>query len=296
MTRNTKLYVGLGMGILLVSLILLNNNPIKPPEKIKIVPRLDGHIIGSLDQNLARTNGLHPCAKDEPEARQILNQLISFSKCAKDGLKCTDGTGKIVTELLSDEQIDTNFELSHIGNFYEIKRIGSDFNFYLQASRNPEYMLEIPDTLYICSADYLTYLNTDYGDQYSYAYYPYPIEADAIDAYRELKVSYLQNPQLGLAKVADSVLVDQLFLEDFTNLLYEIGYFTLGGFNTKGRIIDREFQDTPETLIIRDQIFREAFNDVMNYVPLFNTTRFYYEYRISYNKQTRVIVAEQNKL
>lgn len=266
-------------------------NPFGPSEKVNISSRIDGYFLGSVDNNGGRTFGLHPCVKNISEVKKVLNQLISYNKCYKDNLHCERNS---VVELLTDTQIDSNFEINQFEDYFEIRRINSDFNFYLQSSNNPEVLDQVPELFYVCNSDYIKYLNTGFADSYQRSYYyPYSIDQSALHKdSRKLLHSYLQNPNVGVAKVSSTRTVDKVFLENFMDLLYEIGYFRLGGFNTSGEIVRRDVSSAGDVIRVQDEVLFKTFNDI----PPFQTTTSKLVFSIQYSKNSQTITSNRERL
>lgn len=250
-----------------------------------VLPTTDAILLGSA--NIAgdlTDHALHPCANSQAEAKQLLNQFISYNinRCFASST-CHD-----VNEVIPEDALDRNFAITETGNFYQVNKTGTDFDDYIQFDDNTD-MIYTPDTLYICRSQFVDYLNTVYGLPYfeDYLYHPYHIEPTAITLDRQLVAGYLQQPDLGIARVADGVVLDEAFAVGFMNLMYELGYMVLSTEYSDEKIVGRDVIFADGNWVVEDTISRSTVSDMLPFI----SSRSYYTQSITINEQTRIVIS-----
>ncbi|OGC51832.1 hypothetical protein A2982_03835 [candidate division WWE3 bacterium RIFCSPLOWO2_01_FULL_39_13] len=252
------------------------------------IKTLDGFLLGSVDNNQApQTIGLFPCARDETEVLTLINQFLSYNKCHKDNLQ--SGCANNVTEIIPQETINREFQISKDTYLFRINKLTNKYDYYMQGSNNPNYIITPPTSFYVCNSNYFSYINTSYADkQQGSVFYPFNIEESVISgSHRLILEDYLHDGRLGTTKIAVNQPIDESSVRGLMDFLYTIRVFSLGGFNSKASISNREVTESNTEWVVKDTVAWKVFNDT----PPYQTTRYTEEYKIVVNKDTSVVLA-----
>lgn len=262
---------------------------VTPSPAVVIERDFQGFVLGSVDNNGSQTRGLHPCAGDKEEVVEFLNQLISHNQCQKDNLSLQECSSGDAVTLLSEEEINSNFQIDKVDMFYKVEKQSDMYDYYLQSSNNPTYIDPTDNIFYVCDADSFEYINTAYDSAYRRVYYPYEIDTDVLDDFRSFNSEYLNFNEVGIARFSSDFVVRAEEITELANLMYKLGYFSLRGFNTENIVVGRELTETDESILLEDTILSKVYNDT----PPFQTNTYEHVYSLNFDKVTRVVTADR---
>lgn len=278
--------------VVAVGLYLFASRTLEPREAIVIKSAIsDGFLIGGVDNNGGvRPHSLYPCASSESEVLRYLNQLISWNEIHKDNLPGYLGYGvRNIPLIESPEKLETNFSIEREGFFYKITKRPSTYVAYFDS-----YLPAKSDTWYVCNANFFPYLNSDFGKTviYSGIYYPFDIDKRIFEEqdvdHRVISREYINDPAVGVTKIVRDIKITKEFSYDLMNLMYEIGHFELGGFNSKAKIISRDISQQGWKWVVTDAVRREVYDDTLS----FGTTRYNVTNKLVIDGQSRRVISE----
>ncbi|MCB8943297.1 MAG: hypothetical protein H6658_06040 [Ardenticatenaceae bacterium] len=256
---------------------------------VDITPRLDGVLLGSVNNNgrLSVSNGFYQCIGQEEEAQERLNQLLSYNMCNR--LAQPPGcNASAVNHSLTPEEIESSFTIVEEGQFFRIEPA---------APVDSRLLGTEATTLHACHTDFLNYINLAYEQGNSSLYYPYELPPGLtmtdVDSSRRLDEASLLRPTLGIAQISAAQIVDEAFLTDFMNLLYELDYFAIfHPYGGTGQIVNREIRRDGRYWYIEDRAISTSYSDMIPFVG--GETD--YRYTLEVDTATNIVIAKTDIL